>query len=400
MLTPGELTRDPRARRQVQAAIASGWEVVGACGQFPGDSPASPASISVARTDAGSLMQPTGRAIADSVRGRDGRLLLEIRGLYQLLRLARLTRRLARAARPLGPADIVHANDFDTLPAGYLLARYWGAKLVYDAHELYLDVESRPPLLHREAVRLLQRVLGRAADAVITVSDPIADELARELRLRRRPLVVLNCAEAHASSSSDPAPHDGPLRIIYQASTGPTRFPEDILAALETTADVRATLRIAGVNRVDLQSEIDARDLRERVVLADPVPPSELVESLTGFDVGLVIDRPIARNAAYALPNKLFEYLMAGLAVAVPALPAMGRLVEEREFGLTFEAGNPASLGRTLRRLAADRELLATLSANARAAARSDLNAERQMAETTRLWEELRPSQTGASEST
>ena len=194
VLTVGELTRDPRARRQVLAALGAGRDVLGACGQTEGDQPASLAPIRIERTGTGALKQSL-RPLADAARAHDSRLMLEVRGLYQLLRLGRLPVRLIQAARRLGPAEIVHANDFDTLPAASLLARMWGAKLVYDAHELYVDVEQRPPVVHRAVVRQAERILARAADGVITVSEPIAEELARTMRLRRRPLVVLNCAD-------------------------------------------------------------------------------------------------------------------------------------------------------------------------------------------------------------
>ncbi len=373
------------------AAHATGRDVAGACGREPGESPAPLAEIAIARTDIGSLRQSSLAPLASAVRtGEESRLMREIRGLYQLVRLARLTRALVRVARPLGPAGIVHANDFDTLPAGFLLARAWGARLVYDAHELYLHVDPRPPFLHRETVRLVQRLLGRAADAVVTVSDPIAEELERTLRLRRRPLVVLNCPELVAIPEVA-RPQGGPLRVIYQATVGTDRFPEDVLDAVAEVTGVEATLRIAGADAESLRRAAASRGIEDRVVVADPVDPGEIVRVLAGFDVGLVIDRPLRLNGTWALPNKLFEYFAAGLAVVVPALPTMSRLVEEREVGLTFKPGSPQSLAQALRTLAADRSMLDRLQARASAAARDDLNAERQQAKTVALWEELSP---------
>jgi glycosyltransferase involved in cell wall biosynthesis len=236
-------------------------------------------------------------------------------------------------------------------------------------------------------VRRIERFLARRADAVITVSDPIADELVRTLGLRSRPTLVRNCAELRVVAAKDPAP--GPLRVIYQASFGVARFPEDVLDAAAGTQDVEFTLRIAGLDPAALREAVAARGLESCVHIAEAVQPAELVAALDDFDVGLVIDRPITLNVAYALPNKLFEYLMAGLAVVVPALPAMGRLVEEREVGLTFEPGSPKSLADSLQRLADDRALLSRLQERAAAAAHDDLNAEHELAKTVALWEGL-----------
>ena len=60
-------------------------------------------------------------------------------------------------------------------------ARRARARLVYDAHELYASFEADPPRLYRAAMLALERALARRADAVVTVSDPIADELVRTL---------------------------------------------------------------------------------------------------------------------------------------------------------------------------------------------------------------------------
>jgi glycosyltransferase involved in cell wall biosynthesis len=302
------------------------------------------------------------------------------------VRLALLTRRLARAAADVGPAEIVHANDVDTLPAGRLLARRWNARLVYDAHELYGDKEARPPALYRFVIRRLERMLARRADAVVTVSDAIADELAAGLD-GTRPTVVLNCADA--ATPPPRAPRAGPLRAVYQASFGLARFPEDVLDAIEQTSGVESALRIAGIDRDDLERQIQERGLAGRVSALPPVAPDQLVSALEDFDVGLVIDRPLMRNGFVALPNKLFEYLAAGLAVVVPGLPAMKALVEERKVGLVYPAGDASGLAHALQRLADDRELLATLQQNARAAVAHDLNAEFQMRKVAAIWDDL-----------
>src|SRR6185437_13067932 len=85
------------------------------------------------------------------------------------------------------------ANDLDTLPAGYLIARARRARLVYDAHELYSGFEADPPRLWWRLSLALEGLFARRSDAVVTVSEPIAAELTRRLRLRRTPVLVLNC---------------------------------------------------------------------------------------------------------------------------------------------------------------------------------------------------------------
>ena len=136
------------------------------------------------------------------------------------------------------------------------------------------------------------------------------------------------------------------------------------------------TLRVAGADPVALW---EAAAHLANVQVVDPVPPDRLVEALRDYDVGLVINRPVTRNDELVFPNKLFEYLMAGLAVAVPRLPGMTPLVEERDVGVTYEPGSAAGLGAALSALAGDRERLVAMRTRARALALDDYNAERQL---------------------
>ena len=343
---------------------------MGLSGQVSGADPIELDGVPVARLRR-ERVAPGLRAAGLGGMKREGALVREARGLYRLLRLMRMTAGLYRTGRILGRFDVVHANDLDTLPAAWLLARASGARLVYDAHELYTDQEPDPPRLHRAVARTLEGVLARRADAVVTVSEPIAEELQHRLRLRETPAAVLNAPERE---DAEPPPREvGPLRAIYQGAMGPGRPLEDLLVAAEHAPEVRFTLRVAGADPDALRRS--AAHL-PNVEVVDPVPPDRLVEALRGFDVGLVINRPVTRNDELVFPNKLFEYLMAGLAVAVPRLPGMTPLVEGERVGITYQPGRPELLGHALARL--DLDTLAQMRLCARGLALARLNAEAQ----------------------
>ena len=351
---------------------------MGLSGQVSGADPIELDGVPVARLRR-ERVAPGLRAAGLGGMKREGALVREARGLYRLLRLTRMTAGLYRTGRILGRFDVVHANDLDTLPAAWLLARASGARLVYDAHELYTDQEPDPPRLHRAVARTLEGVLARRADAVVTVSEPIAEELQHRLRLRETPAAVLNAPERE---DAEPPPREvGPLRAIYQGAMGPGRPLEDLLVAAEHAPEVRFTLRLAGADPGALRKS--AAHL-PNVEVVDPVPPDRLVEALRGYDVGLVINRPVTRNDELVFPNKLFEYLMAGLAVAVPRLPGMTPLVEGERVGVTFEPGRPQLIGEALMRL--DRDTLVQMQLRARGLALARLNAEAQAESLLEAW--------------
>jgi glycogen synthase len=330
MLTVVPLDEDPRARRAANAAGKLGIQV---------------SKISVAR---GSARAARPKASTSFAR--------EMRGLIRLLRLGMRTGQLLRASKGVH-AEVVHAHDLDTLPAGAVLAHRNRSRLVYDAHELYTGFDYEPPRLWLTAVSRLEGALCRRADSVVTVSNQIADELVRRHNLSRRPYIVLNCPPLE---DAEIGLHTGSLRVIYQAAVGPGRTLDDL----------------PDVPGVDLHARVlGATSAPTHVRLHPPVEPAELIRALAPYDVGLVIDRPETDNARFALPNKLFEYLMAGLAVVVPDVPAMSRLVEREGVGRTYGAGRLADV---LTEIAADRPALEEMRRRARRAAVERYNAEAQ----------------------
>jgi glycosyltransferase involved in cell wall biosynthesis len=366
--------------RAARAAQARGYEVVAVSGQISGETPVPLDGIEIVRVGRPARINRLWLGASTGAR-TEGPLLRELRSLARLARMLVRSARIARAARRLPSPSVVHANDLDTLPAAYLLARENGSRLVYDAHELYGEFDPDPPRLARAALNALERVLARRADAVVTVSDEIADELAR--RLRVRPLVVLNAPTLDEQAPPEPDA-DGPLRVVYQGAFGTGRPLADLVEILRNAPSVRLTLRVNRSTREQLARELPG-DVAARVEVVDPVAPADVVRALHGHHAGLLFDRPLTRNAELSSPNKLFEYLMAGLAVVAPRLPGL-RWIEDERLGLLGPTGDPPALGEVLERLAGDRALLAELRANARRAAVERYNAEAQRPVLERAW--------------
>ena len=372
LLTPDELTRDVRAVRSAEAAIERGYEVAGVCLRLSGSEPVPLEGVRVVRAGrAGSAHRLWGGT--PGARRRGGVVTAELRGILRLARLFVRTASLIRASRRLGRASVVHANDLDTLPAGYLLARGWRARLVYDAHELYSEFDAPVPRLTRRLTLALEGTLARRADAVVTVSDGIAAELVQRLRLTRTPFVVVN-APRRADIIPRPA-NGGPLRAVYQGRLGPGRDLGDLLAAAGADG-VELSLRIPLADVDALRATVAQRGLADRVRVLDPVDPADVLDALLEFEVGILFDRPQTRNGELSMPNKLFEYLMAGLAVVAPRLETIGPLLEDERVGLTYPPGDPKALAATLERLVADRPLLDELRVRARELAMTRLNAD------------------------
>ena len=108
--------------------------------------------------------------------------------------------------------------------------------------------------------------------------------------------------------------------------------------------------------------------LEGRVHFLAPAHPARLVESLAGFDVGVVPYRPTTLNNRLCLPNKVFEYLQAGLALAVSTLPELRLLMNVTGAGELFDPDSPEDIARAINALTCDAGRLQALKARARAA--------------------------------
>ena len=372
VLTPAELTRDVRAVRAARTARDSGYEVVGVSGQVSGEPPVPLDGVEIVRVGRAARINELWFGAAADAPG-DGRVRRELRALFRVARLLVRSARLWRAARRLDAPAVVHAHDLDTLPAAYALARGANARLVYDAHELYSEFEAPAPQLARRLIILLEGALARRADAVVTVSDGVGRELRARLRLRRDPLVVPNAP--HRAEVVPAGTSDGPLRVVYQGGLGPGRQLDDLLGAAQAEG-AQLTLRIRMADPRRLREELASLGIAERVRIADPVPPAEVLAALAEFDVGLIFDRPRTRNSDLSAPNKFYEYLMAGLAVVAPHLETLGPLIVESGIGRTYDPQRPDELPRVLQALAGDRDAVAEMKRRSRALALDRLNAE------------------------
>jgi glycogen synthase len=269
------------------------------------------------------------------------------------------------------PAVLYHANDLDTLPAGVVLSRWKRVPLLYDAHELFAAQFPGSSRQFRAILFGLERWLIRFAHKVVTVNDSIAETLAQWHRVPL-PTVVLNCPVAveavRPKSSNSQEVHARKARVIYQGVYVRDRGLEELILSAAWYDSAELYFRGYGELEPALRALVRKKGLEDRVHFLPPVSPARLVESLDGFDVGVVPYRPTTLNNRLCLPNKVFEYLQAGLALAVSALPELQRLVTATTAGEVFDPDSHRDIARAINVLTCDAGRLAALKARALAA--------------------------------
>lgn len=268
------------------------------------------------------------------------------------------------------PPEALHAHDLNTLPVAAALAKRLRLPLTYDAHELYPEIST---LSQREAAtwRWLEQRLAKRADHTLTVCDSIARELEQRYRIPR-PTVVLNCPAGNGKERPAPQPaalgQEEPV-VLYQGGFAPNRGLRTLV--LSAHGLERGTIVLMGWGRLEdeLRELIASERLGDRVRIVDPVPPDEVIAAATKASVGVIPYEPIGLNNTLCCPNKLFDYLAAGLPVAASRLPELSRIVEQGELGRTFTPGEPAALCMVLNEILEDPERYNKMRQRAREAA-------------------------------
>lgn len=275
----------------------------------------------------------------------------------------RMANRLGRAMRSgLGPpADVLVVLDLDLVLPALVWRRRTGGAVVADVHEDYRAV-LRDRAWSRGPLRLLLEALVRAAiwgaaRADLTV---VADDHVPPLHARNR-LVVRNLP---AAGEIPPAGQwTWPPRAVYVG---------DIRRSRGLHAMVGAVLAVPPweLDLIGPVATADRRWLDGRVASAGGrirrhgrLPLEQAWQAVEGAAAGLLLLDPTPAFSA-AVPTKLYEYLLAGLAIIATPLPRVEEII--RRAGAGAIASDPHTVQATLRRWLHDSEELDRCRSDAR----------------------------------
>lgn len=269
-------------------------------------------------------------------------------------------RKFTRAAR-LIQARVFHASDLYVLPALSSAAAKYEAKIVYDARELYPFVVAT---IGRPWVRQFwSQVEGRyiqRADVVFTVSEGIADKLVDSYDIDR-PVVIYNVPEeidpAGEASLRETLGTTSHAFILHLGQLRPHRGCELLVEAMPAIDGGTLVFLGDGPLRPTLKQKSKALGIEERIRFLDPVPPDEVVAYARSADMGVSLLEDVCLNHRLALPNKLFEYLTAGLPVIASDLPEIRKVVHGYDVGQVVRPGNREDLVAALKQAVMDRSL-------------------------------------------
>ena len=243
--------------------------------------------------------------------------------------------------------DVIHSCDLEGLVPAARAAAKLDVPHLHDCHELYLE----RALFHPFEKRILRRIENRMIkkpDIVTVVNQSIGSELSARYDITT--LAIRNCADVPAQIERRDLRLEADLPVdarvvLYQGGLQKGRGLEPMIESASLYPEnVYLVILGYGPLEVELIELVALRGLEERVRFVAAVPPDQLLGLTASADVGVVPYQPISLNNRLALPNKIFEYLTAGVPVIASDIPELRRIVVDAGCGRTYDPFSPKSL--------------------------------------------------------
>lgn len=274
-------------------------------------------------------------------------------------------------------ADILVSNDLDTLLPNYLISKLKSSHLVYDTHELFCEVpELQNNPTKKQMWKRLERWIFPKLKYVFTVNDSIAkiykDEYHVEVNVVRNvPLLSSQSTVENLSKEALGLPTNKKIILLQGAGINIDRGAEEAVQAMQYVND--ALLLIIGsgdVISVLKQMAIDLK-LNEKVRFVEKLPFEKLLQYTHHADIGLTLDKDTNINYRYSLPNKLFDYLHAGVPVLASNLVEIKNIINQYTVGDCIDNHNPKHIADKLNSIFGDDTTLQNWKKNTKIVANS-----------------------------
>lgn len=271
-------------------------------------------------------------------------------------------------------SDVLVANDLDTLLPNFLISRIKGSALFYDSHEYFTEV---PELVSRPKVRniwlKIEKFIFPKLKNVFTVNESIATFYTDKYNV---PVKVVRNLPFRFKGSLNTLqrkdfglPPDKKIFLFQGAGINIDRGAEEAIEAI-AKVDNAVLLFIGGGDVMNsIKDKVGALNLAGKVFFI-PKQPMEILYQYTSLaDFGLTLDKDTNLNYRYSLPNKLFDYIQAGLPVLASDLPEVRKIVDTYSIGKITPSHSVDDLAATMKMMITDNNQLALWKENLKIAA-------------------------------
>lgn len=271
-----------------------------------------------------------------------------VRGLQQLIAMKKMGEKVTE----LKP-DVIHCHDLNTLLSGAMAKKKLAVPLIYDSHEDYPGMLAPKSIVISKFASIFENLLLKYVDWVITVSEELVKKFKKHKQINAvaiynsRMLNEIFQKKETKELKKELNISDDDFIIGYIGALSKKRGIDNLIKSIKYIDDKNAKVLIVGgpENEVKtLRALAEKEDAMDKVILTGHIPYFEVIPYFSLLNVGTVLFQPLP-NHLIAAPNKLFEYMSAGLPLIVSDFPEMKRIVvDESGCGTAVDPTNPEKI--------------------------------------------------------
>jgi len=296
----------------------------------------------------------------------------------------------------LKPVAIIHCHDLWVLPAAAMLSLLKSCLLIYDAHEYYAGLQIFNKRFIRKKIWLFcEWVCMPVIDIFITISEPLGKFYKERYRRLGRVEVIRNLPkfEELDREKAIPLQLQWPIKkdlknIIFHGHFKPGRGLENLIKAMALVENVSLVLIGGGELKEDLIDLVNKKNIQKKVRFVDYIHTELLISTIAQADIGAVLFEPTSINYAHALPNKFFEYIMAGVPILGSNIITIDSYVKKYELGRIVDPSQPQFIAKTIEDMINDETKLKMWKKNCKKAAKQ-LNWEVESKKLVEIYEQI-----------
>lgn len=266
------------------------------------------------------------------------------------------------------PAIIV-ANDLPMLPVASKVAIRCAARLVYDSHELYSEQEFSER--EKRKWSAIEAKLIDKCDVVITVNQSIATELERRYGIKDVK-VISNAERSSHPPNKKQIFHkifglDAMAKVLlYQGGILMGRNLEILLEAMRHVQNSLVVLVLLGDGVLTRKLRVKSKtyNLAHKVYFHEAVSQEDLITFTIAADAGIIPYQATCLNNYFCTPNKLFEFIAAGIPILASDLPEIRNIVERQHVGMVGDMSTPKRLASLIDEFFEDEQSLISWRSN------------------------------------
>jgi glycosyltransferase involved in cell wall biosynthesis len=250
-------------------------------------------------------------------------------------------------------ANLLLANDLDTLLPNYLVSKLKGIPLIYDSHEIFCEVpELQNTPIKKRIWKKLESWIVPKLKYNITVNQSIGNYFNQKYKV---PFIFIrnipNYSKINNLKSREELnlPLSKKIILLQGAGINMHRGAEELVEAFQYLTNDYLLLIIGSGDVIQiLKQNVVNKQLQDKVRFIDKIPATELQHYTANANLGVTIDKDTNLNYHFSLPNKIFDYMHAGIPILASKLPEIEHIITHYQIGNFIENHTPEHIAQQI----------------------------------------------------